>query len=429
VSHEVPVVSLETLESLPASPGFDFERAWRSVNGAADVAVLYTSGTTGQLKGVRWRHQEAIAAMRRFDLLQPESDVVRDISVGPFAHLTERGAGHWRSLLRGSTRTFCPDPAQLGATLLDARPTYLFGPPRLWQSLREQLNATLDESERAVVDRAVARLRGNRDRRPAPGAEPLLAPLLDRFGLDRLTRALTAAAPCPVAIFDYFHAIGIELGEFWGMTETSAATMTRTSGADAGTVGVPVPGYEIRLAENGEILVRSDATAVAYHELPEQTAETFGADGWIHTGDIGVLDDGRLRIIDRKKDMLIPDHGHNVAPAPIESELKCACPSIAHVCLIGDRRPHVVALIVLERPELAHHADARSTVAEAIAHINSGLEPREQIMAHTIVSQSWSPGDELTETLKLRRRQIADKYADTINRLYSPPAATGTHQT
>jgi long-chain acyl-CoA synthetase len=428
VSHDVPVVSLETLESLPASAGFDFEHAWRSVNGEADVAVLYTSGTTGQLKGVRWRHQQAIAAMRRFDLLQPETDVVRDISAGPFAHLTERGAGHWRSLLRGSTRTFCPDPAQLGATLLDARPTYLFGPPRLWQSLRERLNATLDESERAAVDRAVARLRRDRDRRPAPGDEHVLTPLLGRVGLDRLTRALTAAAPCPIAIIDYFHAIGIELGEFWGMTETSAATMTRTGGADAGTVGVPVPGYEIRLAEDGEILVRSDATAVAYHELPEQTAETFGADGWIHTGDIGTLDDdGRLRIIDRKKDMLIPDHGHNVAPAPIESELKCACPSIAHVCLIGDQRPHLAALIVLEQPELAHDAHARSMVEQAISHINSGLEPREQIVSHTILSQPWSTGDELTETLKLRRRHIADKYADTINQLYSPAAATDSH--
>jgi long-subunit acyl-CoA synthetase (AMP-forming) len=419
VSHEVPVVSLETLESLPAPPGFDFEDAWRSVKGEDDVAVLYTSGTTGQLKGVRWRHQQAIAAMRWFDLPQPDSDVIRDISAGPFAHLTERGAGHWRSLLRGSTRTFCPDPSQLGATLLDARPTYLFGPPRLWQSLRERLNVTLNECERDAVARAVARFRENRVRRQAPCDERSLAPLLDRVGLDCVTRALTAAAPCPIAIFDYFHAIGIELGEFWGMTETSAATMTRTGRTDVGTVGVPVPGYEVRVAEDGEILVRSDATAVAYHDLPEQTAETFRADGWIYTGDIGVLDDGRLRIIDRKKEMLIPDHGHNVAPAPIESELKCACPSIAHVCLIGDGRPYIVALIVLERPELAHHADARSTVAEAIAHINSGLEPREQIMAHTILSESWSPGDELTETLKLRRRHIADKYADTIKRLYS----------
>jgi long-subunit acyl-CoA synthetase (AMP-forming) len=428
VAHQVPVVALDTLASRTAAPGFDFEHAWHSVEGADDVAVLYTSGTTGQLKGVRWRHQEAIAAMRRFDLPHPGSEVVRDISAGPFAHLTERGAGHWRSLLRGSTRTFCPDPTQLGATLLEARPTYLFGPPRLWQTLRERLNATLNESERAAVDRAIARVREAGTRRSTTDDERVLAPLVGRIGLDHLTRALTAAAPCPFAIFDYFHALGIELGEFWGMTETSAATMTRTGGADLGTVGVPVPGYEIRLAQDDEILVRSDSMAVAYHDLPEHTAETFAADGWIHTGDIGALDgDGRLRIVDRKKEILIPDHGHNIAPAPIESELKCACPSIAHVCLIGDQRPHLAALIVLEEPELTQDTHARSAVDQAISQINSTLDPRERILSHAILSEPWSPGDELTETLKLRRRHIAGKYADTIDVLYSSAAATTPH--
>lgn len=396
VSHGVAAVSLETLGSLPVPPHFDFEQAWQSVEGDDDVAVLYTSGTTGQLKGVRWRHREAINAMRRFDLHQPEPDGIRDISVAPFAHLTERGAGHWRSLLRGSTRTFCPDPTQLGATLLDTRPTYLFGPPRLWQNLRQQLNSTLEESERG------------------------------RVGLDRVGRALTAAAPCPQGLFEYFHAIGIELGEFWGMTETGAATMTRPGRSDLGTVGVPVPGYAIRLAADGEVLVRSDSTAVGYLNLPEQSAATFAADGWIHTGDIGTLDEDRhLRIIDRKKEMLIPDHGHNVAPAPIESELKSQCPAIAHVCLVGDAQPHIAALIVLDRPELAGDGNVCSLVEQAISHVNAALDPRERIKAHAILSEPWAPGDELTETLKLRRRRIRDKYARTITELYSRAVVAG----
>jgi long-chain acyl-CoA synthetase len=430
VSLEVPhVVSLETLGSLPEAPRFDFEQAWRSVDGADDVAVLYTSGTTGELKGVRWRHREAINAMRRFDLLQPEPDGIRDISIGPFAHLTERGAGHWRSLLRGSTRTFCPDPAQLAAALLEVRPTYLFGPPRLWQNLREQLNSTLDESERAALDRAVTRGRDGQKARPVVDDKPALSTLLSRVGLDRLTRALTAAAPCPRGLFEYFSAIGMSLGEFYGMTETSAATMTRPGTSDLGTVGVPVPGYEIRLAPDGEILVRSDSTAVAYHNLPEQSAATFAADGWIHTGDIGTLDDHRhLRIIDRKKEILIPDHGHNIAPAPIESELRSACPSIAHACLIGDQRPHIAALIVLQPPELAHEHQARSQVEEAISRINADLDPRQQIKSHAILSEPWSPGDELTETLKLRRQHILDKYEHTINQLYGRPTVTTKRQ-
>jgi long-chain acyl-CoA synthetase len=422
VSHDVPtVVSLETLASRPPAPGFDFERTWRSVAGEDDVALLYTSGTTGQLKGVRWRHREAVEAMRRFDLLQPEPDVIRDVSAGPFAHLTERGAGHWRSLLRGSTRTFCLEPAQLGATLLETRPTYLFGPPRLWQTLREQLNRTLDESERAALDRATARVRG-----PAADDEAVLARLRARVGLDRLERALTAAAPCPRALFEYFHALGVPLGEFWGMTETSAATMTRPGRADLGTVGVAVPGYEIRVAADGEVLVRSDSAAAGYHGLPEHSAETFAADGWIHTGDLGTLDaDGRLRIVDRKKEMLIPDHGHNVAPAPIESELKCQCPAVAHVCLVGDGRPHIAALIVPEQPQLAQDEHLRTQVERAIAHLNTGLERRERIGAHVLLPGPWLPGDELTETLKLRRRHIARKYADVITRLYDPPTTAG----
>jgi long-subunit acyl-CoA synthetase (AMP-forming) len=429
VSHEVPhVVSLETLASRLASPRFDFGRAWRSVHGEDDLAVLYTSGTTGQLKGVRWRHREAINAMRRFDLLQPEPDGIRDISGGPFAHLTERGAGHWRSLLRGSTRTFCPDPTQLPATLLDARPTYLFGPPRLWQNLRDQLNSTLDESERTALDRAMAPFRVAH-RPPTADEEPALAPLLARVGLDRVTRALTAAAPCPRGLFAYFHALGLGLGEFYGMTETSAATMTRPGTSDLATVGVPIPGYDIRLAADGEVLVRSDSTAAGYHNLPEQSAATFAADGWVHTGDIGALGEhGRLRIIDRKKEILIPDHGHNVAPGPIESELRSACPSIAHACLIGDRRPHVAALIVLQPPELAHDQHARSQVEQAISHINADLDPRQQIKSHAILPEPWSPGDELTETLKLRRHHILNKYEHTINQLYGRTTVTTKEQ-
>lgn len=423
VCKDVPrIVTLESLSSLPASPQFDFARTWRSLDADDDVAILYTSGTTGQLKGVRWRHREAITAMRRFDLLQPEHDGIRDVSAGPFAHLTERGAGHWRSLLRGTTRTFCAEPTQLLATLRDARPTYLFGPPRLWQTFRDQLNSTLEERDRAALERAIARVRGANEARPDAGDEPELGRLLSRLGLDRVNRALTAAAPCPRGLFDYFAALGVELGEFWGMTETGAATMTRPGSADLGTVGVPIPGYDLRLAADGEILVGSNSTAIAYHNLPEQTAATFAADGWIHTGDIGALSKERqLRIIDRKKEILIPDHGHNVAAAPIESELRSVCPAIAHVCLIGNGRPHLAALIVLEPPALAEDKSARSQVAHAICAINADLDPREQIKSHAILSAPWSPGDELTETLKLRRRHILKKYEHTINQLYGQP--------
>ena len=303
VRHEVPrVVALESLAELPAPARFSFEETWRSVGADDLLAIMYTSATTGLLKGAEWHHREALAAFRRFDVLQPEPDGISDISVGPFAHGTERGCGHWRSLLRGSTRTFCPDPTQLPATLLDARPTYLFGAPRLWQNLKLKLDSTLDHHERVVLERGIAGVRAGDPTAPSSDDEHTLAVLKACIGLDRLNRPLTAAAPCPRSVLEYHHALGTGLGVFYGMTETAAITMTRPGIGDLGTVGMPVPGYEISLADDGEILVHTDSAAIRYHNLPEETAATFGADDWIRTGDIGIHDpDGRLLITDRKK--------------------------------------------------------------------------------------------------------------------------------
>jgi long-subunit acyl-CoA synthetase (AMP-forming) len=360
-----------------------------------------------------------VATFLSFDVLQPEPDGIRDISVGPFAHATERAAGHWRSLLRGSTRTFCSDPAQLGPTLLEARPTYLFGPPRLWQNLKTKLDGTLNHAEREALGRGLARARARDTTPPPQNDEQALATARARLGLDQINRPLTAAAPCPQTVIEYYHGLGIGLNAFYGLTEVGIPTMTRPGLDDVGTVGVLVPGYEIRVALDGEILARSDNAPTAYHNQPEETAATFAADGWIRTGDIGTLDNaGRLRIIDRKKELVIPDHGHNIAPSQIESELKSACPTIGHVCVIGDGRPHLAGLIVLEPPELSEDEHTRWIVGDAIAQVNAARDPRERIEAHAILPDPWLPGDELTETLKLRRRRILDKYSETIDQLY-----------
>jgi long-chain acyl-CoA synthetase len=360
-----------------------------------------------------------VLAFRRFDVLQPEPDGISDISVGPFAHGTERGGGHWRSLLRGSTRTFCPDPSQLAMTLRRARPTYLFGAPRLWQNLRAKLDSTLDDDERAALDRGIVRVRDkNLTAQPEADAH-VLAALRARIGLDRVNRALTAAAPCPRALLEYYHGLGVGLNVFYGLTEAAAVTMTRPGHSDLGTVGIPLPGYEIRLGSDGEILVRTDSAAAGYRSLPEETRTTFDEDGWIHTGDIGALgEERRLQIVDRKKELLIPDHGHNVAPSTIESQLKSACPGIGHVCVIGDGRPHLAALIVLDPPEIGSEHRQRANVAEAITQVNSTRDPREQIRSHAILTDPWRPGDELTETLKLRRERILEKHATAIDQLY-----------
>jgi long-subunit acyl-CoA synthetase (AMP-forming) len=341
----------------------------------------------------------------------------------------DRACGHWRSLLRGSTRTFCADPGQVPYALLDARPTFLFGAPRTWQTLKDALEATLDVAERAVLDRALGRVRELVD---GDGPEPLtkadervLARLRARIGLDRINRALTAAAPCPRSVHEHYHALGIPFGEFYAMTELGPCAVTRPGVVDLGTVGPIVPGCEVQLDADGEILIRSDSPSRGYRNLAADTAALFTADGFLRTGDIGELDEQRrLRIIDRKKELLIPDHGHNVAPAPIEAELKNACALIGHGMVIGDQRPFLAALIVLEPAEGAADPTTVEVVAEAIEHVNAAHEPRERVEAHLILEGAWTAADELTATLKLRRGRILEKYAAEIQAMYDQAASS-----
>jgi long-subunit acyl-CoA synthetase (AMP-forming) len=209
------------------------------------------------------------------------------------------------------------------------------------------------------------------------------------------------------------------------MTELSPCALTRPGVADLGTVGPLVLGCEVQLDADGEILVRSDTASRGYRNLPADTAALFTADGFLRTGDIGELDEQRrLRIIDRKKELLIPDHGHNIAPAPIEAELKNACPLIGHAMVIGDRRPFLAALIVVEPAERAADPTTVAVVAEAIERVNAARDPRERVEAHVILEGPWTAGDELTATLKHRRGRILEKYAAEIQVMYDQAASS-----
>jgi long-subunit acyl-CoA synthetase (AMP-forming) len=427
VQHRVPhVITLDgavPLEDLPAPPDFSFQRAWQAVAPNDLLAIGYTSGTTGLPKGVEWEHGPLMRSLDRFDLAHPEPDGCRDVCFGPLAHMGERAVGHWRSLMRGSTRTICADPSELSVALLDARPTFLWGSPRVWQALKAALESTLVERERDVLDRATTRLRRSQsDQVPSPLGEEdrnTLADLRARIGLDQVGRALVGAAPCPLAIQEHYHALEVPFGEFYGMSELGVPTMSALGMVDLGTVGRPIPGYEVIIDHDGEVLVRTDSRARGYRNRPAETAETFGRDGLVHSGDIGALDErGRLRIIDRKKEILIDEHGHNTAPAPLESALKSACPLIGHACLVGEGRPYLTALILLEPAELASDPHVLAQVADAIQHLNASSDPRERIQRHTILTAPWLPGEELTETLKLRRRRIAEKHAEKIEAMY-----------
>jgi len=242
-----------------------------------------------------------------------------------------------------------------------------------------------------------------------------------------------------VEVLEFFHAIGLPLAELWGMSETCGAGSVNPPGKiKIGTVGPPAPGVEIKLDSDGEVLVKSDVVMLGYRNLQQQTAEAFTEDGWLRTGDIGAFDeDGYLSIIDRKKEIIINAAGKNMSPANIEATLKTASPLIGQACCIGDRRPFNTALIVLD-PDfaplwaaqhgieetsletLARDERVRAAVQAAVDEANTKLARVEQIKRFAIVEGDWLPGgEELTPTMKLKRKPIAACYAELIEGMYA----------
>jgi long-chain acyl-CoA synthetase len=251
------------------------------------------------------------------------------------------------------------------------------------------------------------------------------------LGLDQVEAINVGAAPTPVEVLEFFHAIGLPLAELWGMSETCGAGSVNPPGKiKLGTVGPPAAGIEIKLDTDGEVLVKSDVVMIGYRNLPEKTSEAFTEDGWLRTGDIGSFDeDGYLTIVDRKKELIISAAGKNMSPANIEATVKSSSPLIGQACCIGDRRPYNTALIVLDADfapmwaakqgiedgslqTLAEDERVREAVQEALDGANAKLARVEQIKKFTIVKGDWLPGgDELTPTMKLKRKPIAEKYA------------------
>ncbi|MEJ7715303.1 MAG: AMP-binding protein [Thermoleophilaceae bacterium] len=263
--------------------------------------------------------------------------------------------------------------------------------------------------------------------------------LRTHLGLDQAISVNVGAAPTPKEVLEFFHAIGIELGELWGMSETCGAGACNPPGkVKIGTVGPANPGVEIKLADDGEVLVRGGIVMLGYRNAPDQTEECLDEDGWLATGDIGRFDeDGYLTIVDRKKEIIINSAGKNMSPANIESVLKGASPLIGQVAAIGDGRPYNTALIVLDADfapawakindvagetidELAGEEKIRAAVQDGVDAANEKLSRVEQIKKFHIVQGDWAPGgDELTPTMKLKRKPIAEKYAEQIEAMYA----------
>ena len=331
------------------------------------LTLIYTSGTTGPPKGVQLTHRNLMGLVGGVDeMLDLPERGAKIISWLPAAHIAERGAHYYLPVIKGVSVTICPDPRKIGDSLAAVRPTWFFAVPRIFEKLKAGIEASfakLPDEQRVPAQKgleaAIQKVRLEQSGQEVPeelaagvaqAEEAMFKPLRQKMGLDELVACNVGAAPTPVEVLEFFHAIGIPIGELWGMSETcGVATCNPPSEIKIGTVGPPVPGVEIRLAEDGEVQVKASSVMPGYRNMPEKTAETFDEDGWLLTGDIGELDeDGYLKIVDRKKELIINAAGKNMSPANIESHLKSASPLIGQAAAIGDQRPFNVALIVLD---------------------------------------------------------------------------------
>ncbi|HEY3758781.1 MAG TPA: AMP-dependent synthetase/ligase [Solirubrobacteraceae bacterium] len=418
------------------------------------LTLIYTSGTTGPPKGVQLTHRNLMSTVRAVEAIVPFEPGARVISWLPAAHIAERNAHHYVPIVFGLQVTSCSDPREVMAYLPEVRPQWFFAVPRIWEKLKaglETMLGGLPDEQRERTERALAaateKVRCEQRGEPVPqelasevalADEQIFAGLRAMLGFDQVQAVNVGAAPTPLAVLEFFHAIGIPVAELWGMSETcGAGCVNPPEKIKLGTVGPPAPGVEIAIADDGEVLVRGEVVMLGYRGAPEQTAEAIDADGWLHTGDIGVLDeDGYLKIVDRKKEIIINAAGKNMSPANIEAAIKSASPLIGQACAIGDARPYNTALIVLDADfaplwaskhdldgraleELAREGTVREAVQQAIDAANATLARVEQIKKFTIVSGDWLPGgEELTPTMKLKRKPISAKYAAEIDALY-----------
>ncbi|MEO6206378.1 MAG: AMP-binding protein, partial [Candidatus Limnocylindrales bacterium] len=448
-------LTVEDLES-KGDPDFDFEAAWKAVTPDTLLTLIYTSGTTGPPKGVQLTHDNLMAAVEGIeDIIEfPEHGQV--VSWLPYAHIAERACSQYLPIVLGFTTTDCPDPRQVVAYLPDVRPTWFFAVPRIWEKLKAAIEAGIeyeqDAEKKAGVQKALeiglkkVRLEQAGEEVPEELAqqyaamdEKVFEPIRVKLGFDQAEALNVGAAPTPPEVLEFFHALGIPVAELWGMSETCGAGCINPPGKiKIGTVGPPTPGVEVRLAEDGEVQVKSRVVMKGYRNLPDKTAESMTEDGWLNTGDIGEFDeDGYLSIVDRKKELIISAAGKNMSPANIESHVKSSSSLIGQAIAIGDRRPYNVALITLD-PDVApsfaqqHGLDADDPEAMAkseavIDEIQRGIDAANEKLARVegikkfrVLPTDWEPGgDELTPTMKLKRKPIHEKYESEIEDLYS----------
>ncbi|RNL65456.1 long-chain fatty acid--CoA ligase [Nocardioides marmoriginsengisoli] len=443
--------------SVRAERQAEIDRRWQGISLDDPATILYTSGTTGNPKGVVITHHNVMFEVASTDITVGASkdEELVTVSYLPYAHIAERVLGIYLPQMMGAHLHLIADPAQLVGALGEVKPTRFFGVPRVWEKIQTGINGLLametDEAKKEAIAGAMAvgleyvtSLEYGNTTSPELQARfdavnaAVLTPMKSMLGLERVGWAGSASAPMPLETTRFFAGLGFSIYDIYGMTETCGAVTACGPGAfRMGTVGRAQPGLEVTLAPDGEILARGPVTTSGYHQNPEATAALIDADGWVHTGDIGEIDeDGFVKVVDRKKELIITSAGKNIAPSNIENMLK-ESPLVGHALAYGEGKPYVVAILTLDPDiapviagklgledtalaSLAENPAILGIVGQAVEKANDRLSRPEQVKKWKLLPVEWTAESaELTPTLKLKRRVVHTNYADEIERLYN----------
>ena len=458
--NDPQIISLEQLRDigrdyLKANAGL--VEARRKSRKPADIAILvYTSGTTGRPKGAMITHANlcSVLAGQSGSLFEGLPQGGERVALLPLCHIAERMIGEYVPIMRSSVVNFVENPETVFENLREVQPHVFFAVPRVWEKIYSQVRISLSEAGKLQQlaygwalsvgqEVATAQSQGR-----APSGWLALQNKLARFavmnnvrrmvGLDRVELALTGAAPISPELIRWYQALGIPLREGWGMTETcGGGTVNPRLKSHPGSVGIPGPGIEMRIApETNEILLRGPNVILGYLNQPEKTAETIDSDGWLHTGDVGrVDDDGYFYITDRMKDIIITAGGKNVTPSEWENELKFS-PFVTDAVVIGDKRSYLTALVMIDQENVEKFAQDRDVpftnyasltrakevqdlVWSEIENVNKKFARVEQVKKFRLLeTQLTAEDEELTPTMKLKRNFVQKKYAEMIESMY-----------
>jgi long-chain acyl-CoA synthetase len=438
------------------------EGLWQDMldsRGTEDLAILvYTSGTTGPPKGAMHANKSVLTQMRHADALFPVTAEEERLLFLPLCHVAERVGGYYYSVATGAIMNFAESTETVPDNIREVQPTAFLAVPRVWEKFYSAIMIALKDAtplEKWSYRRAIGigyrmaerRLAGTSPSLPLRFANWLgywlvLRNIRKMLGLDRCRLLYTGAAPISPDLIKWYLALGLNMYEVYGQTENcGVATTMRADKIRLGTVGRAVPWAEVKISPEGEILIKGDFLFMGYLNKPERTAETIDKDGWLHTGDVGTLDDqGFVRITDRMKDIIITAGGKNITPSEIENQLKFS-PYISDAVVIGDKRPYLTCLVMIDQENVEKFAqdqnvpftnyasltrakEVQGLIWSEIEKVNANFARVEAIKKFHLIEQQLTPEDEeLTPTMKLKRTFVNRKYAGEIESMYGNRAA------